>query len=125
MSDVYCGASAIVPKNKKRGTMKECYDMNQVRYWGIKKIDTKKIDKSSKKKKKENTKDRKLRSKLLEKVASIDGKAKKLKKKIQFTKNPTKTMLKEFQKESDKLKLQRKEVVNDLKAIDKKLQKSK
>ena len=34
-------------------------------------------------------------------------------------------MLKEFQKESDKLKLQRKEVVNDLKAIDKKLQKSK
>jgi len=36
----YCGSKSV-PKNKVRGTMKECADSNQVRYWGVKKIDKK------------------------------------------------------------------------------------
>ena len=127
MSDnnIYCGASTIVPKNKQRGTMKECYDLNQVRYWGIKKIDNKILNSTSKKKRKENTKDKLLRNKLLEKVASIDGKAKKLKKKIEFTQNPTKKNLKEFKKEVEKLKIDRSEIIKQLKKIDNKIQKNK
>ena len=40
MSNIYCGAKDV-PKNKKRGGMKECSDKRQIRYWGIKKADIK------------------------------------------------------------------------------------
>lgn len=34
MTDIFCGANKI-PKNKRRGTAKECYRANQVRFYGI------------------------------------------------------------------------------------------
>ena len=124
-NDIYCGAAVIVPKNKRRGSMKECYNKNQVRYWGIKRIDNSLLNSTSKKKRKSNTKDKLIRMKLLEKVATIDGKAKKLKRKIEFTKHPTKTQLKEFRKEADKLKKERNEIIHKLKKIDKQIKKNK
>jgi len=35
---VYCGASDL-PKNTHRGSMKECAEKKQIRYYGVKKID--------------------------------------------------------------------------------------
>jgi hypothetical protein len=40
MSDIYCGIGKI-PKGQKMGTMRECAEKGQVRYYGIKKIDAK------------------------------------------------------------------------------------
>ena len=40
MSKIYCGVGKI-PKGHKLGSMKQCVDKNQIRYWGIKKIDPK------------------------------------------------------------------------------------
>ena len=37
---IYCGV-ADVPKGSKLGSMVECAKKNQVRYWGVKKIDPK------------------------------------------------------------------------------------
>ena len=39
-----------VPKGRKRGTMKECAEKNQIRYYGLKKIDSKILDSMKKKK---------------------------------------------------------------------------
>lgn len=35
---IYCGIEDT-PQNKQRGTAKECLKKNQVRYWGVRKID--------------------------------------------------------------------------------------
>ena len=40
MSDIFCGIGKI-PKKSRRGTMRECAEKGQVRYYGIKKIDAK------------------------------------------------------------------------------------
>ncbi len=45
----YCGVGNV-PKGKKRGTVKECIRANQVRYYGLEKIDMDKINKVKKKK---------------------------------------------------------------------------
>jgi len=37
--NIYCGIGDI-PKNNRRGTMKECVEKGQIRYYGIKKIDS-------------------------------------------------------------------------------------
>jgi len=39
----YCGIGKI-PKKQKLGTMKECADQKQIRYWGVKKADPKMIE---------------------------------------------------------------------------------
>ena len=39
MSAAYCGAKEV-PKGKRRGSMKECANASQIRYYGIKKIDS-------------------------------------------------------------------------------------
>lgn len=41
----YCGIGKI-PKGKKRGTAKECIKANQVRYYGLEKVDMDKINKT-------------------------------------------------------------------------------
>src|SRR5438105_1319796 len=48
MSNVYCGVGKM-PKGQKRGTMRECAEKGQIRYYGIKKIDPKKIQLAKKK----------------------------------------------------------------------------
>ena len=40
-SDIYCGGKTVVPKAKKRGSMKECVDKKQISYYGVKKVDSK------------------------------------------------------------------------------------
>lgn len=36
--EVYCGAKKKLARSQQRGTMKQCYDRKQVRYWGADKI---------------------------------------------------------------------------------------
>lgn len=43
MADPYCGIGDV-PKGYKRGTMRECAEKKQIRYYGIKKIDSKTLD---------------------------------------------------------------------------------
>ena len=46
-SKIYCGIGDV-PKGMKKGTMKECMEMGQVRLYGLYKIDSKLISKKSK-----------------------------------------------------------------------------
>lgn len=55
MSKPYCGVGKP-PKGFKRATMKECLERGQVRYWGVKKIDSRLIE-ASKRPKKDKTYD--------------------------------------------------------------------
>ncbi len=48
--DIYCGAKKV-PKNKKIGSMVECAEKGQVMYWGLKKIDSKVMEKATTQKK--------------------------------------------------------------------------
>ena len=45
----YCGIKTQLPKNKRRGTMDECYTKGEVRYYGLNKIDSKIIENKKKK----------------------------------------------------------------------------
>ena len=47
MSKIFCGAGQV-PKGKHRGTMRECAQRNQIRYWGVKKIDPRILEDSIK-----------------------------------------------------------------------------
>ena len=40
---IFCGVGDV-PKKKKRGSMKECAEKGQVRYYGLKKVDSKLIE---------------------------------------------------------------------------------
>lgn len=44
MTDIYCGIEEKIPKGKKRGTSKECWDKKQVRYYGIKGIKSDRLE---------------------------------------------------------------------------------
>jgi hypothetical protein len=39
MSNIYCGSKDEIPKGKKRGSMKQCAELGEIRYFGVKKID--------------------------------------------------------------------------------------
>lgn len=43
MSTVYCGICKL-PKGKRQGTMKECAELGQVRYYGLHKMDPKTLE---------------------------------------------------------------------------------
>ena len=43
MSAIFCGVGKI-PKKSRRGTMRECAEKKQIRYYGIKKIDAKTLE---------------------------------------------------------------------------------
>jgi hypothetical protein len=49
MSKAFCGIGQV-PKNKIRGSMKDCAELGQIRYYGLKKVDTKLINNSLKNK---------------------------------------------------------------------------
>lgn len=78
MSNIYCGVGQI-PKGKRLGSMKECAELKQIRYYGIKKIDSRLLDIVRSSKKKES------RSSLLKKLVSYRAKIKVLTKKISET----------------------------------------
>jgi len=48
MTNIYCGIGKI-PKAQRRGNMRECAEKGQIRYYGIKKIDTKTLEASKNK----------------------------------------------------------------------------
>jgi hypothetical protein len=43
----YCGINRV-PKGKKQGTIEECYDNRQIRYYGLHKVDPKLLKKKNK-----------------------------------------------------------------------------
>ena len=45
----YCGIKDPLPKNKRLGTMDECYSRGEIRYFGLNKIDSKVIENKKKK----------------------------------------------------------------------------
>ncbi len=73
MSKVFCGVGNI-PKGKKRGSMKECADAGQVRYYGIKKIDEKLVEQALASKKRSSKKGSAVDPKM--KVFELIGKVK-------------------------------------------------
>lgn len=103
MSDIFCGVGNV-PKKKKRGSMKQCAEAGQVRYYGIKKVDQKLIDEVAKNKK---------RSKKIEnfseidtlkiKIAQTSGKIKKLEHMIKGAKKDE-SKKKKLEKELDDIK---------------------
>ena len=72
--NIHCGITKL-PKNKKLGTMKQCLEKNQVRLFGLNKIDPLLISNQQEKKRKAN-KEKDERMKLLLRVASIKGEIK-------------------------------------------------
>lgn len=81
--EVYCGVAKL-KKNQRLGTAEECAQKNQIRYYGLKKIDPdilnvkKEVDIS------------KVREKLLAKVYGFAGKRKNLESKIKYEKDADK-----------------------------------
>lgn len=67
MASIYCGADKV-PKNHRRGNMKECAEKGQIRYYGIEKVDTKILEAV---KKKENPPE--TREKLMIEIAKERG----------------------------------------------------
>jgi hypothetical protein len=68
----YCGIKDV-PKGRKRGTMKECAERNEIRYFGLNKVDSKVME-SSKDVKKATAS----RTSLLKKLGGLSGEVKKL-----------------------------------------------
>lgn len=88
---VFCGITQPIPKGYKLGSMKECLEMKQVRYYGLKKIDSKLAESINEKK------DSKIE--LSSKIAGLKGKFFKLKKEIDASKNISskKKLIEEFE----------------------------
>ena len=101
VDNIFCGAGKV-PSGKKRGTMKECVEKNQFRYWGVKTIDARLLDQTKAKKTMPST-----RYKLMEKMIGIDGKIKQYNLKIKHMKNPKKSEVQEVEDQIDKLKEER------------------
>lgn len=76
---VFCGISQPIPKGHKLGSMKECLELKQIRYYGLKKIDNKLAESINIKK--ESKKD------IMIKLAGLRGKLSKLKRDIDNSTN--------------------------------------
>lgn len=99
MSKINCGIGEL-KKGERRGTMKECADKGQVRYYGLKKIDSRILNASKK-----VNKNLKSRNQLLKKIMSLKAKILSYKKKIkeekdtnkkEVLKNKTRKIMKEY-----------------------------
>ncbi len=111
MSDIYCGSKKDVPKGKKRGSMKQCAETGEIRYYGIKKIDQKLVDAMEENKKKNASAKNKIASKkksLEEAYITLAGKMKKLKDKIDAEKDKKEKVI--LQKELNLLEGKRAEL---------------
>lgn len=93
--NVYCGIGPV-PKNSRLGSMKECADKKQIRYYGIKKVDPKLVEVAI-----GNENNKGEREKVFKEIAKNKGKVKKLRDKISATKEKNKKD--ELQKELVKL----------------------
>lgn len=88
---IFCGITQPIPKGYKLGSMKECLEQKQVRYYGLKKIDNKLVESMN------NNKSTKLE--LISKMSSLRGKIDRLKKEIDASKNTNekKKLIDDFQ----------------------------
>ena len=68
--EIYCGVDNP-PKGSKRGSMKECAEKGQIRYYGLKKIDSRILEYT-----KNKTKNKHSKEDLMIKLASLRGKRK-------------------------------------------------
>jgi hypothetical protein len=68
MSKAYCGYDDKVPKGKKRGTMSECAETGQIRYFGKKLIDSRTAAGAANKKKKAKEESKTREEKIIEMV---------------------------------------------------------
>lgn len=84
MSKIYCGAGDV-PKGRKRGTMKQCIESGEIRYYGIHKVDPKLL---------KSAKDKKVPDMSLEKlkieIVGLKSRKNKLIRQIKSEKNETK-----------------------------------
>jgi hypothetical protein len=117
MSDIYCGVGKV-PKGKSLGSMAECAEKSQIRYYGLKKIDPRIIEAVKNKKAKPVTRD-----KLLVKHTELHCKQKKMAGLIEKEKDKTKKA--KIEKDLKKTTLQLKDVVKNLKLIDARKNKAK
>ena len=112
MSDIHCGVNKV-PKGKKLGSMLECAERGQIRYYGLKKIDPKTLDAVKKNKTKPVT-----REKLFLKHSELNAKKKKLTQAIKDEKNKTKK--EKINKDMKKITVKVAEIVKDINALGKK-----
>jgi predicted nucleic acid-binding Zn-ribbon protein len=96
---VFCGISQPIPKGHKLGSMKECLELKQVRYYGLKKIDSKLADSINEKKES--------KSDLMIKIAGLRGKLSKLKKDIDNS-----TKMEEKRKIAEEFEIVRKQILS-------------
>ena len=117
MSNAFCGIGQI-PKGKKRGSMKDCAELGQIRYYGLKKIDQRLVDNALGNKKIKGTASDKLGAKLQElmlELVTVGGRIKKLSGQIQAEKN--KTEKEKIGKELDKNKKKLDKLKGDIQKI--------
>lgn len=81
MSKIFCGVGKV-PKKSRRGTMRECAEKKQIRYYGIKKIDAKTLDLTKNKNSIPET-----RIAIIKMIASLQGLIRRNKTRCQTTKN--------------------------------------
>jgi small-conductance mechanosensitive channel len=103
MSDIYCGYRDV-PKNKRRGSMRECAEAGKISYYGVKKIDSKTLEVAKTKKTSKKNMAEKMKIKLITVKAEIKG----MKNKQKTIKDPKKKkeadqIIDKKQKEFDKL----------------------
>ena len=110
MTEPYCGIGDV-PKGHKRGTMRECAEKKQIRYYGIKKIDSKTLDLSKKKNVIPET-----REKLFAERAFLVGIIGRNKGRYETTKDPK--VADEYYKEWKKHEAKLKKVIAKLKIIE-------
>lgn len=104
---IYCGPQEPIPKPyNKYGSMKECHDKNQVKRYGLYKIDSKLL---------KSTKNKEDKTILLKKKAGLLGKVSKYKR---LLKNPKLTKT-----ESQKLKDEANVIIREIKELDVKINK--
>jgi hypothetical protein len=116
MTDIYCGIGKV-PKGQKLGTMKECAEKKQIRYYGLKKVDSRIINSAKNEKEIPETLQKirsmviKYRVRIKKLRISLEGKeANDPKKKKEMM-----TALTSYEKELDKVlaKLRKKEIEAD------------
>lgn len=122
MPDIYCGIGKV-PKNSRLGSMKECAENGQIRYYGLKKIDTKIIEATKAQTAKVNSVD-----KLKRYIIKLDGRIKRLNGIIKYSKKEdevkeAKSTLKKTKEEQDKYKKQYKQMMTEAEAEKKKASK--
>jgi hypothetical protein len=81
MSAIFCGIGKM-PKKSRRGTMRECAEKGQIRYYGIKKVDAKTIEHAKNKNTVPET-----REALIRMAASLKGLIRRNKTRCETTKN--------------------------------------